>query len=935
MRRAEHLRREYLHNMDERGQRIMHRPFRWAARTTNPGAILGLATAATLLVVAGSAAQQVSDDFFSKVHYRSIGPTRQGGRYVGFAVPAQEPNTIYAATGSGGLWKSVNVGISWEPIFDHQSVISIGAVAVAPSDPNTVWVGTGEANNSRSTYRGDGIYKSTDAGKTWNNMGLEKSHHIGGIVVHPTNADIVYVAVLGPLYSESEDRGLYKTTNGGRSWSKVLGVRDHGKHIGVVDVMMDPRDPDVLYAASYDKVRRPWTFNEAGPGSRIYKTTDGGRNWTKLENGLPGGILGRIGLSIAASQPNTIYATIEDANSPGVSEEKRYRELLEGRPPKERPNNDGVWRSDDAGSTWRRTSPDSIHVGGGPPYYHGKIIADPNDPDHVYVLSSRMYESTDGGKEWDRPFNFGGDNHVLWIDPDNSKHMLLGYDHGMGITYDDGENWYHPDNIPLAQFYAIGLDMDFPYNVYGGLQDNGSVKGPSTSRGGRIVFEDWERVGGGDGMYNVVDPTDSRWLYNESQFGQLSRLDQATGERRSIRYAGDNLRRNWNAPILISPHDSKVIYHAANVLLKSTFRGENWEKISPDLTNADSAKIIGTGNIQYATITAVDESPIVPGVIWVGTDDGNVQLTRDGGKNWTKLNDCIRGNPEYWVSRVEASHHYPGTAYVSYTGYRRDDFRPFVYKTTDHGETWTSIAANLPDEPINVIREDHKNPKLLFVGTDLAVYVSIDGGNEWHRMKGDMPTQPVHDLKIHPRDNDLVVGTHGRGIFITDISPLQELTPEVLASDVHLFDIEYGVRWVDNDRRVSSSSNYDGESEPNAVIINYYLKGEAFEAPTIEVYQGARLIAEIEGSNEVGLSSAQWDMASRRERTEAEREQFEQARQRRRGCGAFGGGGCGGNQNRDPRFVYTPAPPGEYTVVLKVDGQEFRGKALIVKDHWY
>ena len=913
----------------------MRRFFRWAARTTNPGAILGLASAATLLVVVGSAAQQVSDDFFTKVHYRSIGPTRQGGRYVGLAIPTQEPNTIYAATGSGGLWKSVNAGISWDPIFDHQSVISIGAVAVAPSNPNTVWVGTGEANNSRSTYWGDGIYKSTDAGKTWNNMGLEKSHHIGGIVVHPTNTDIVYVAVLGPLYSESEDRGLYKTTNGGRRWSKVLSVRDHGKHIGVVDVVMDPRDPDVLYAASYDKVRRPWTFNEAGPGSRIYKTTDGGRNWTKLESGLPGGMLGRIGLSIAASQPNTIYATIEDANSPDVSEEERRQELLEGRPPQERPNNDGVWRSDDAGSTWRRTSPDSTHVGGGPPYYYGKIVADPNDPDHVYVLSSRMYESTDGGKEWDRPFNFGGDNHVLWIDPENSKHMLLGYDHGMGITYDGGENWYHPDNIPLAQFYAIGLDMDFPYNVYGGLQDNGSVKGPSTSRGGGIVFEDWERVGGGDGMYNVVDPTDSRWLYNEGQFGPLSRLDQSTGERRSIRYAGDNLRWNWNAPILISPHDSKVIYHAANILLKSTFRGENWEEISPDLTNADSAKIIGTGNIQYATITAVDESPIVPGVIWVGTDDGNVQLTRDGGKNWTKLNDRIRGNPEYWVSRVEASHHYPGTAYVSYTGYRRDDFRPFVYKTTDYGETWTSIAANLPDEPINVIREDHKNPNLLFVGTELAVYVSIDGGNKWHRMKGDMPTQPVHDLKIHPRENDLVVATHGRGIFITDISPLQELTPEVLASDVHLFDIEYRVRWVDNDRRVSSSSNYDGESEPNALIINYYLKGEAFEAPTIEVYQGARLIAEIEGSNEVGLNSAQWDMTSRRELTEEEREQAEQARQRRRRRGGFGGGGFGGNQNRDPRFVYTPVLPGEYTVVLKVDGQEFRGKALIVKDHWY
>ncbi|MCH6546845.1 MAG: hypothetical protein IH798_00225 [Gemmatimonadetes bacterium] len=907
----------------------MHRHLRLSA--------LSLLTTVGLMLGSELAAQQLSDDILGKVHYRSIGPTRQGGRYVDFAVPLQDINTMYAATGSGGLWKSVNAGISWEPIFDDQSVISIGDVSVAPSDPNIVWVGTGEANNSRSTYWGDGVYKSTDAGATWTNMGLPESHHIGGIVIHATNPNIVYVAVLGHLYSENEERGLYKTTNGGGRWSKVLDIEDHGKQMGVVDVVMDPRNPDVLYAATYDKVRRPWTFNQGGPGSRIYKTSDGGRNWSKLEGGLPGGMLGRIGLSIAPSRSNTIYATIEDANSADVPEDERYQELLDGRPPRVRPNNDGVWRSDDAGATWRRTSPDSIHVGGGPPYYYGKIIVDPNDTDHVYVLSSRMYETTDGGTEWDRPFNFGGDNHVLWIDPDNSKHMMLGYDHGMGITYDGGENWYHPDNIPLAQFYAIGLDMDFPYNVYGGLQDNGSVKGPSTSRGGSIVFEDWERVGGGDGMYNVVDPNDSRWVYNESQFGPLSRLDQATGERRSIRYTGtDGLRWNWNAPILISPHDSKVVYHASNMLLKSTYRGENWEVISPDLTNADSAKIVGIGNIQYATITTVDESPIVPGVLWVGTDDGNVQVTRDGGENWTKLNDRIRGNPEYWVSRVEASNHFPGTAYVSYTGYRRDDFRPFLYKTEDYGETWTSIANNLPDEPINVIREDHRNPNLLFVGTELAVYVSVDGGNVWNKMKGDMPTQPVHDLKIHPRENDLVVGTHGRGIFITDITWLQELTPEVLASDVHLFQPEYKVRWVNNNRRVSSSANYRGESEPNGIVINYLLKGEAFEAPTIEIYQGVRMIAEIEGSNDAGLNSAVWDMTTRRERTEAEREEAQERGRRGRGGGGFGGFGRGGaGANRDPRFVYTPAAAATYTVVLKVDGKEYRSAATIVNDHWY
>lgn len=898
---------------------------------------------------AGPRAQETltaTDAMLRTIEYRQIGPTRQGGRFVDFAIPLQDTAIIYAATASGGLWKSVNNGQTWESIFDVDDIFSIGAVAVAPSDPDIVWVGTGEGNNSRSSYWGNGMYKSTDAGETWELSGLPESHHIGRIRIHPTDPDTVYVAALGHLYSDNPERGLYKTTNGGRSWDLVLTdvIEPSGRfegettrHIGVVDVVMDPRDPDVLYASTYDKVRRPWTFNQGGPGSRIYKSTNGGDDWEMLTNGLPTGMLGRIGLDVSLSNPDIVYAVIEDTNSPDVPDDVRYQELLDGRPPEVRPVNDRIWRSDDAGATWSAVSPEDRNVGGGPPYYYGQIIVDPNDPDHVFMLSAGSLKSTDGGATWTRAWNFGGDDHALWINPTNSKHMVMGYDHGMGVSWDGGLNWYHPDDMPLAQYYAIGVDMAYPYRVYGGLQDNGSWSGPSTKRGGGpIYFEDWERVGGGDGMYNVVDWATNRYLYNESQFGPLSRLDLLTNERKSIRYSRpegeEQLRWNWNAPILVSPHDANVIYHAGNVLLRSPFRGETWQEISPDLTTNDPVKIRGTGNIQYCTITTIDESAIVAGQLWVGTDDGNVWVSQNGGQDWTQLNDKIPSNPGYWVSRVETSNHDPGTAYVSYTGYRRDDFRPFVYKTTDFGETWISIANGLPDEPINVIREDHKNPDLLFVGTEMAVYVSLDGGKSWARMKQNMPTQPVHDLQIHPRENDLVVGTHGQGIFIADISPLQEMTAEMLGHGAFLFSVEPMVRWVNNDRKAVSSQNFAGASEPNAVVINYYLAEAAAEAPMIEIYAGDRLINEVEAENEVGLNSVQWDGTQRRPRTEEEKAQYQEMMERRRQMGGgfrrFGG-------RQDPDFVFSPAPTGDYTVVLKVGDMKFVRPVQILKDYWH
>jgi photosystem II stability/assembly factor-like uncharacterized protein len=909
------------------------------------------AMALVAVVFAGDfAAQALSPEVLKAVSFRAIGPTRQSGRVVDVAVPELEPNTIYAATGSGGLWKSVNNGHSWEPIFDNQPVISIGDIAVAASNPLIVYVGTGEANSSRSTYWGDGVYKSIDGGKTWTNTGLKDSQHIGRIVIHPKNPDIVYVAALGHLYSDNDERGVYKTIDGGKTWTKSLDVKADGKVIGASDIVMDPKNPMVLYAATYDKERKPWTFNLGGPGGGIYKTIDAGKTWTKLTGGLPGGMLGRIGLDIYAKNPLILYANIENANKPNVSDADRLKELRAGMSSGGMIGEE-VYRTDDGGKTWKKVSPDKQRIGGGPGYYYMDIRVDPNDANHVYVLTVGVQESKDGGKTWAPAFQFGGDNHAMWIDPANSKHMILGYDHGMGITYDGGKAWYHPDELPLAQLYAVGYDNQVPYNVYGGLQDNGSVRGPSSKRAGRaIVFEDWQTVGGGDGTMNVMDTVTNRFLYNESQFGSISRTDLYTGESKGIQYRGDpTLRFNWVAPILVSPHDNNVVYHGANRLLKSVTRGDTWDVISPDLTTNDLTKLTtgptvngkmvpkgGDGNIEYCTISAVDESPIVRDVIWVGTDDGNVWLTKDGGRNgdksWTKLNDNIKGNPGLWVSRVEASHHFPGTAYVTYTGYRNDDFRPFAYKTTDYGQTWAPVVGNLPNKAINVIREDPKNPNLLFVGMEFGLYVSIDGGKTWNDMQGNMPTQPVYDLQIHPRDGELIVATHGRGIFIADISALEQMNDKTLGQDVVLFDVKPAVKWITRQERVSATTNFRGESNPNGVVIRYYLKAAAAGDVTVQVMKGARVVAENKKApSAAGVNRLLWNM-----RMDAVTAPGVTAAP----AGGRGGGGFGGRRGAAEPAIPTfggmvPAEPGEYTIVVTAGGRTVSKTAVILEDVWF
>jgi photosystem II stability/assembly factor-like uncharacterized protein len=882
-------------------------------------------------------AQEIPDNMLQTFEYREIGPTRQSGRFVDFAVVESAPKVYYAATASGGLWKTYNNGISWHPIFDDQAVISIGDVTVAPSDSSIVWVGTGEANNSRSSYWGNGVYKSTDGGQSWEHMGLEESHHIGRVIIHPENPNVVYIAALGHLYSDNPERGLYKTTDGGQSWTKVLDIEERGKKIGVVDAVMHPDNPDVLFAATFDKIRTPWTYNPGGPGSAVYMSSDGGAKWKKVKGGLPTGFLGRIGLDISKSNPDIMYANIENVNVEGMKTKDRLKQLTEGMPLEkgQRVVGDEMWRSDDGGKNWRKVSPDSSDVGGGPAYYYQQVRINPQDPEHVYVLGQRMWETVDGGKNWRRPFNFGGDNHAMWINPKDPKHMLLGYDHGMGVTYDGGQNWYHPDDQPLAQFYAVGLDMEYPYNIYGGLQDNGSVKGPSTKRDGSpIRLEDWKRVGGGDGMYNEVDPSDSRWLYNESQFGPLTRIDQVTGKRKSIAYRNQDrkMRWNWCAPILISPHNSSTIYHAGNKVVKSTNRGESWKVISEDLTTQDSAKIIGTGNIQYCTITTIDESPLKEGVIWVGTDDGNVQLTKDGGKNWTLLNDKITGNPGYWVSRVTASHHHPGKAYLTYTGYRRDDFRAFVFVTEDYGETWTSLSGDLPDESVNVIREDPVNPNLLFVGTDMGVYGSIDGGKNWTSMRLNMPYNPVHDLKIHPREHDLVVATHGRGIFITNIRPLQEWSAEAMKKPFHFYNIRSKVQWISPGDNNSSYNNFEGESEPLGLEL-YYHSNTDQDTAMIEVLHGELVVNELKAPIKAGMNKVVWDLQKRqRERTEKEKKQMMDRVERFR---AFVSAEQIAAMMENIDYMMTEVQPGTYTFRITVDGTTYTQQGAVLRDVWF
>jgi photosystem II stability/assembly factor-like uncharacterized protein len=877
-------------------------------------AVILLAAAAAFAIPSTARQAATLEQVVNATTFRNIGPFRTSAWITEIAVPERPARdhlyTIYAASRTGGLWKTTNNGITWTPISDSVEAAAVGAVAVAPSNPNIVWMGTGEQANARSSYSGKGVFKSTDAGKTWQFMGLPDSHHIARIVIHPANPDIVYVAAMGHLFSRNEERGVFRTRDGGKSWTKVLYIDDG---TGAIDLVINRRSPDTLYAAMYEKHRTPWQLVLGGPGSGVHRTDDGGTTWTKV-SGLPSGNVGRIGLDISPRDPRQLTVIVENLNprTEGMPARVDACVASSGRGDAAArtakpggPIGNEVYRSTDAGRTWRKTHGDGIDVAGSKaPYSFNQIRTNPADPNHILVTSDGMYESRDGGKTWTCNFmrSVFGDFRTIWWDEQDPQRIMLGSDGGVNVSYDGGRTATYFTNLRIGEVYAVGVDMDDPYNIYAGLQDHESWKGPSNARSGRITLADWTTVGTQDGMYNQVDPTDSRWLFNSYQTGGQRRFDQETGLATVIeprRPAGaPALRYNWITPIVLSPHNPRIVYTGAQVLFRSLDRGDAWQEISPDLTTADPSTCgLNSGYVPYCTITSISESPLSPGVIWVGTDDGKVQLTGNHGARWTDVTGAIAaagGPADRYVSRVFASPHDEGTAFVAKNGFRNDDFRPFLFKTSDHGKTWTSIAANLPASPINVVVQDRRNENLLIVGNDLGVWVSVDGGGSWMRLKADLPTVPVHDLTVHPRENDLVLGTYGRGVFVGDITHLQELTPSLVQSPLHLFDIEsrtpYQFRALGN-FHLFGDGFIEVPNEPDALLINYFVgeKGASGAAITVADIHG-ETIATLKGPAEPGLNRVLWNM-------------------RRSGPGAPGAGRGGGS----PLM-----PAGEYRVTVAV-----------------
>ncbi len=794
----------------------------------------------------------INESILDEMKLRSIGPANMGGRIDDFAVVENNPHIIYAGIASGGVWKTTNNGVTWEPIFDVQETSSIGDVTVAPSNPDIIWVGTGEPNNRQSSSWGNGIYKSSDGGKTWKNMGLVETHHIGRVVIHPKNSDIVYVAALGHLWGPNKERGLYKTTDGGKTWINTKFINEN---TGFVDIAMDPENPDTLYAAAYQRRRRGWGFNGGGPESGLYKTTDGGETWGRLTLGLPEGITGRIGLDIYRKNPNIVYAIVEHKNG-------------------------GVYRSEDKGFSWKKMSSTNPR-----PMYYSQIRIDPNNDQRIWVLGARMYMSEDGGKNFNTGYvtRIHGDHHAMWINPQNSDHMIVGSDGGIHFSYDRGMTWDFVNSLPLGQFYEIGFDMRDPYFIYGGLQDNGSWGGPSETyfvQG--ITNDEWFRIGGGDGFYTQVDPTDHNTIYAESQNGYLFRLNLKTGERKNIRPEPEDpeesYRFNWNCPIHISPHDPKTIYYGGNKLFISRDGGDSW-KATADLTKQEDREkkpLMGVlpdkstlskhdGIADFGDITTIAESPIKPGILYVGTDDGNIQVSRDGGDTWKNVTDRLRDIPAYtYVTRVVASFFVEGAAYVTLDGHRNDDFRPYVYRTTDYGESWRNISSNLPvGSTVNVIREHHANPDLLFVGTERGAYFSLDRGDRWIMIKGNFPMVPVDDIAIHPRENDLILGTHGRSIWILDdITPLEQLTHEVQNSPAHFFDIPQATQLRFFYHKGNTGHKiFIASNPPYGAIFSYYLREASKRAPVFVITDKQdQKVAEIKGPKNEGINRVNWNL---------------------------------------------------------------------------
>lgn len=759
---------------------------------------------------------------FGGMAFREIGPSIASGRIGDFAVDPRDKSHYYVAVNSGGVWETHNAGITFKPIFDSQGSYSIGCMALAPSNPDIVWVGSGENNSQRSVAYGDGIYRSLDGGRSWKNMGLERSLHIGRVVVHPSDHNVVYVAAMGPLWGPGGDRGVYKSVDNGESWELVLEIDEN---TGVVDLVMDPTDPDVLYAASYQRRRHTWVLINGGPGSGIHKTTDGGRTWTELTSGLPGTDMGRIGLAIAQKEPNTVYAIVEAAEGKG-----------------------GFFRTQNAGATWSKMS---SYVAGSPQYYN-EIIPDPINPDRIYSMDTFLQVTEDAGKTWSRLSvrSKHVDDHAMWINPSDTEHLLAGCDGGVYETFDRGQNWRFFPNLPVTQFYRVAIDNAEPfYNVYGGTQDNNTIGGPSrTTFAHGASNREWYFLLGGDGFEPAVDPTNPDIVYCQWQYGNLNRYDRQSGENLYIQPAaeeGEVLKWNWNSALLISPHNHKRLYYCAQKVFVSEDMGHSWTRISGDLSRGEDrnqkevmGRIWGVDSVAknnstsfYGSIISFNESPLKEGLLFAGTDDGLIHVSRDGGKTWVK-SDKFKGVPdETYVADIEPSRFEENVVYATFDNHKRDDFAPYVLKSTDYGKSWKSIAGNLPERgTVYSIALDHVDPQLMFVGTEFGAFFTRDEGKNWTQLNAGIPTIACRDLEIQRRENDLVIATFGRGFYILDdYTPLRNLTPEVMEKDAVIFPVKDALLYNPSTPIGSSSRGHQGDSfylaenPPFGAVITYRL----------------------------------------------------------------------------------------------------------------
>jgi photosystem II stability/assembly factor-like uncharacterized protein len=855
----------------------------------------------TLLVFLGSVvayAQDSETSFIEGMNVRAIGPAAMSGRVTSIAVSPHDKNLIYIGTASGGLWRSENGGTSWRSIFDDQPTQNIGAVALSPTNPDHIWVGTGEGNPRNSQNSGMGVFRSIDGGRSWDFMGLEESRNIHRIIVHPQNPDVVYLGVQGSAWHDHNERGVYKTTDGGVSWEQIL---FNNERTGIGDLVMDPANPDKLIAAMWDFRRRPWTFRSGGVGSGIYITYNGGEDWEKLdeEAGIPSDTIGRVGLAISNSNPDIVYALIEAKEN-------------------------ALYRSDDGGHSYRKVKKNV----GNRPFYYSDIFVDPTNPNILYNLWSRASKSIDGGRSWKVIANYSTvhpDHHALYIDADDPNYIINGNDGGLAITKDGGISWRYVENLPLGQFYHIEIDNEEPYNIYGGLQDNGSWVGPAyTWTNGGITNAQWQEIYFGDGFDVLPDPSDNRYAYAMSQGGSLARIDKSTGSSvyiKPVHPEGLKLRYNWNAGLSKDPHNDQGLYYGSQFLHYSPDHGRNWEILSPDLTtnDPDKQKQAESGGLtldvttaeNHTTIISIAPSPISDQIIWVGTDDGNVQLTRDRGENWENVKGRMKGLPEFaYICQIHASKRAPEEAFVVANHYRSGDWAPYVFHTTDFGKTWTNIAEDkgLPSYALSFI-QDPEVANLMFIGTETGMYYSLDSGGEWELWNHDLPTASISDLKIQERENDLVIGTFGRSIFVIDnIDPLRQLAkgdfkPE--SDSLRLFHIPDGIHVRSGQSpgvRFAGNSAFFGENRYQRARIPYYVileEGQKEAKPSFSIRnaEGEEVRQFDQTVNESGFYQVDWSLSRRGVHFPSRKKN---------------------TSEQEPRFGFVL--PGSYTVIVSHNG---------------